>query len=254
MKNKFVVYTALFGDYDDLIEPKEKFEGCDFICFTDQKNLKSYIWEIRLVNECDLPPNMMNRKYKILPHLFLGEYERSLYVDANIAILGNPLELAEKYLIKYHCAIPKHPDRKCVYDEAPLLIRSGRASFLEVFKQLYFYYKEGYVLQNNFTENNILFRNHNSNICISIMEKWWSQINTYTQRDQLSLGYVLWKEKVNIKYIKENSRTANRYFSINKHKNKQNENIFIKIVKYGFLYLTSILIFKYFLQCKAKNV
>lgn len=29
MKNKFVVYTALFGNYDDLIEPKEKFEGCD---------------------------------------------------------------------------------------------------------------------------------------------------------------------------------------------------------------------------------
>jgi hypothetical protein len=28
-KNKLVVYTALFGDYDDLIEPKEKFEECD---------------------------------------------------------------------------------------------------------------------------------------------------------------------------------------------------------------------------------
>jgi len=70
MKNKLVVYTALFGDYDDLIEPKEKFEGCDFICFTDQKHLTSDIWEIRLVEECDLPPNMMNRKYKILP-LFL---------------------------------------------------------------------------------------------------------------------------------------------------------------------------------------
>jgi hypothetical protein len=28
MKNKLVVYTALFGYYD-LIDPKEKFEGCD---------------------------------------------------------------------------------------------------------------------------------------------------------------------------------------------------------------------------------
>ena len=27
MKNKFVVYTVLFGNYDDLIDPKEKFEG-----------------------------------------------------------------------------------------------------------------------------------------------------------------------------------------------------------------------------------
>lgn len=31
MKNSFVVYTALFGDYDDLIEPRDNFEGCDFI-------------------------------------------------------------------------------------------------------------------------------------------------------------------------------------------------------------------------------
>lgn len=25
MKNRLVVYTALFGDYDDLIEPREKY-------------------------------------------------------------------------------------------------------------------------------------------------------------------------------------------------------------------------------------
>lgn len=46
MKNKFVVYTALFGNYDDLIDPKENYEGCDFICFTDQKHLTSDIcWD-----------------------------------------------------------------------------------------------------------------------------------------------------------------------------------------------------------------
>lgn len=62
-KNNFVVYTALFGDYDNLIDPKEKYEGCDFIYFTDQKHLKSDIWEIRIVEDIDLPLNMMNRKY-----------------------------------------------------------------------------------------------------------------------------------------------------------------------------------------------
>jgi hypothetical protein len=131
MKNKLVVYTALFGDFDDLIEPKEKFEGCDFICFTDQKHLASDVWEIRLIEECDLPPNMMNRKYKILPHLFLSQYEWSLYVDANIAILSNPMDLANKYLSKYDMAVPKHFARDCVYDEAKECVILGKTKYDE---------------------------------------------------------------------------------------------------------------------------
>ena len=37
MKNKLVIYTALFGDYDDLKDPYEPFDGCEFICFADDK-------------------------------------------------------------------------------------------------------------------------------------------------------------------------------------------------------------------------
>ncbi|MGR4118261.1 hypothetical protein K8Q22_07980 [Klebsiella pneumoniae] len=37
IKNNIVVYTALFGDYDELIEIPEGMHKCDFICFTDQK-------------------------------------------------------------------------------------------------------------------------------------------------------------------------------------------------------------------------
>ncbi|HBH9578999.1 TPA: hypothetical protein KYD21_004901, partial [Escherichia coli] len=37
IKNNIVVYTALFGDYDELIEIPEGMHKCDFICFTDQQ-------------------------------------------------------------------------------------------------------------------------------------------------------------------------------------------------------------------------
>ena len=41
---KVVVYTAIFGKYDALVEQKKN-PNVDFICFTD-RNLKSNTWKI----------------------------------------------------------------------------------------------------------------------------------------------------------------------------------------------------------------
>lgn len=216
-QNKLVVYTALFGDYDDLIEPKEKFQGCDFICFTDQKHLTSAIWEIRLIEECEMPPNMMNRKYKILPHLFLSEYKWSLYVDANIAILGNPFELANKYLSIYDMAVPKHFARDCVYDEAKECVILGKTKYDETKIQMDIYKKEGFPKNFGLGENNILFRKHNAETVIKLMNDWWDELNTQTKRDQLSLAYVLWKNGEKFNYIDESAR-GNKYFNLIPHR------------------------------------
>jgi len=217
MKNKFVVYTALFGDYDDLIDPKEKYDGCDFICFTDQENLKSDIWEIRIVTDIDLPLNMMNRKYKILPHLFLSEYEQSLYIDTNIGIIGNPLDLANKYLEKYDFAVPKHFARDCIYEEAKECIILGKTKLKDTNKQIQKYRKENFPMNFGMGENNIIFRKHNNLIIIKIMNEWWSELHSETKRDQLSLAYILWKNKLIFNFMDETARGGNRYFKYTNH-------------------------------------
>lgn len=249
MKNKFVVYTALFGNYDDLIDPKEKYEGCDFICFTDQKHLTSDIWEIRLIEECDLPPNMMNRKYKILPHLFLSEYEWSLYVDANIAILGNPFELANKYLSIYDMAVPKHFARDCIYEEANIVLRSGRVNLIPTITQMKNYKNNGYFGENGLTENNIIFRKLLENDVIEAMILWWTELNKYEKRDQFSLGYVLWNKKINFIKISENARNNGIYFKHKKHK-KEIFSLKSKIINFMFKFLPFYFYKILFLKCK----
>jgi hypothetical protein len=224
MKN-FVVYTAIFGNYDDLIEPKEQFEGCDFICFTDQHQLISDIWEIILIEECDLQPNMMNRKYKILPHLFLSKYEQSLYVDANIIILKNPLELANKYLSDFDMAIPKHFERDCLYEEAKECIISRKSKLRQTFKQIEEYKKLGFPIKFGLGENNILLRNHNCENVIKLMNDWWDEMNTHTQRDQLSFSYVLWKNGMKPFFMDESLRVGNHYFDIVDHKYFSNRSL-----------------------------
>lgn len=263
MKSKLVVYTALFGDYDDLIEPKEKYEGCDFVCFTDQKHLRSDIWEVRLIEKCDLTPNMMNRKYKILPHLFLSEYEWSLYVDSNIAIIGNPLDLAIKYLSHYDMAVPKHFARNCVYEEAKECVILGKIKFEETKKQMDSYEKEGFPKNFGLGENNILIRKHNSKKVMILMNDWWNELNTQTKRDQLSLAYVLWKKGEKFNFMDESARGSD-FFRIKLH-SAQNKNGLIgslwnfknnHIANYptGKIYIIDEKIKHLFLRIKSRNI
>ena len=225
-----VVYTALFGDYDDLIDPKEKFEGCDFICFTDQKNLNTDIWKIRAVEDVDLPQYIMNRKYKLLPHLFLSYYDQSLYVDSNVYIKKNPLNLAKKYLDEYDIAIPRHFRNSCIYEEAEFVIGSGKAERNDVYKQILKYKNDQFPSNFGLTETNIVFRNHNAKMVIKLMNDWWRELNTYTHRDQLSLMYFVWKHNVNLKIIEENAR-GGKYFKIYPHKNHYENRFLGKLIR-----------------------
>ena len=51
--NKIAVYTCITGNYDNLLEISEKSDKIDYICFTDNKNLKSASWKIKYFSEID---------------------------------------------------------------------------------------------------------------------------------------------------------------------------------------------------------
>ncbi|MER3906374.1 DUF616 domain-containing protein [Klebsiella pneumoniae] len=126
IKNNIVVYTALFGDYDELIEIPEGMHKCDFICFTDQKIENKKGWEIIKIENSSGSNVLQNRKYKILPHVFLSEYEYSVYIDSNIRLLKSPESLVIKYLQDVDIALPKHFERDCIYTESEMCISVGR--------------------------------------------------------------------------------------------------------------------------------
>ena len=47
------IYTFIVGDYDNLKEPKIYTPDWDYICVTDNPNLKSDIWQIIQIDEVD---------------------------------------------------------------------------------------------------------------------------------------------------------------------------------------------------------
>ena len=59
-----VVYTAIFGGYDDVVEPTYRPDGWDFVCFTDT-DLVSEFWEIRNVLPLYEDSTRNARSYKV---------------------------------------------------------------------------------------------------------------------------------------------------------------------------------------------
>ncbi len=158
----------------------------------------------------------------------MSEYEWSLYVDANIAIVGNPLELANKYLCRYDMAVPKHFARDCVYDEARECVILGKTKYDETKKQMDKYKNEGFPKNFGLGENSIIFRKHNSDNIIKLMTDWWEELNTQTKRDQLSLAYVLWKNGENFNFMDESAREGKGYFEYVLHNEFKDRSFFSK--------------------------
>lgn len=207
-----VIYTAIFGNGKDLLrEPRFLPDGWDFICFTDQP-LRSNVWKIEKVK----PPVLgdmtrSNRYYKILAHRILPKYDMSIYVDGNVQIVGDVVELARKYLIDAHLAVLDHAKwkrlpLKNLKEELQELLKMEQigkhqedASLMS--KQVAAYFAEGFPDLGGLSWNMMLIRQHNESDVIAAMELWWNQLVCWSKRDQVSFNYVAWKTNLKFNYI-----------------------------------------------------
>jgi len=209
---KIAIYTALFGEYDKLWDPPEKYPGCDFVCFTDQHMIKSKVWTIRLVTSSNIDSIMMNRKYKMLPHFFLPDYDLSMYIDTNILLIKNPLLYIDKCLAHTNIAMPKHFKRSCIYQEAVAIIKENKANKYNVLRQITDYREQGFPENYGLTENNVIIRKHNEEDVVFLMNKWWEEVNKYTFRDQLSFMFLQWKYQIPLRVLKAMGRGRGFYW------------------------------------------
>ena len=131
--NKKVIYTSVFGCSEEnnyhLHKPDIELNGYDFVCFTDNPNFKSDIWDIRLVDAIYDDGARNAKRYKLMPHRFLSEYDVSIWIDIEVKITKDIDNLVEEYLSESNLAILNHElcgrsvtgdlnVRKCVYEEA----------------------------------------------------------------------------------------------------------------------------------------
>lgn len=196
------IYTAIAGSF-----PIK--QRTDVQCFTGD----------RIFAE----PVLDAKRYKVLPHLYLPDCERTVWVDANIYPKKTAAELAEHYMGDADIGLMVHPYRQTVWQEFEVLRgKDPRFHIPFLQKQLavqeVFYRDAGLPGDARLYECNFLIR-RNVEVVNRLMDAWWSEICRWQWRDQVSLPYVLWKYGADLR-IKEtegaNVRT-NAHFNYVRH-------------------------------------
>ncbi len=218
---RMAVYTVLLGSRDRLMEPVVIDGNCDYFVITDQDIDSESVWkkiDVYFPDEC-YDAVLKSRYYKILYYLFLGEYRYSLYLDANVVLYGKPTELVSSINPASGIAFHNHPYRNSVYEEilARKIIEPSDAMILNLQKRMY--KSQRYRSGEGMFECNVILR-ENTESCREIMDLWWEEFRKYPKRDQISLPYVLWKNKISIDDIGiiGNDIRLNPYFRVIEHK------------------------------------
>ena len=207
------VYTVITGHYENLVPPTV-FPGSDwdYICLTENPELVSDIWKIRLFRPPFKNDHARNSRLpKACPHRYLPDYEVSLYID-NTVTLKVPPEEIEKALFPeeaFEWGVFRHSFRSTVLDEFNRVMRLSLDEPTRVLEQ-FITYKT--VMPDLLTAAPIwagfLLRRHHSENVIAAGEAWYAHILRHSRRDQLSLPYVLADYRATVNMVDKDNRNS----------------------------------------------
>lgn len=188
---RLCVYTSLMGGYESLNEqPMAEQSDIPFICFTDDPELRSDTWQIRLVPPLfALDSARSQRDLKLRPHVHLEEFEASLYIDNAVIMNRPPEEVFERYSSDSGFALTRNELRRSVLDEFLEVTKRGYDDPSRVFEQLNHYTLVcPDVLEERPYWGGILLRDHRKPAVHAMLDIWYANVMRYSRRDQLSLN------------------------------------------------------------------
>jgi hypothetical protein len=206
---KIAVVKANFGGRNSIFwDNVPQIEGVSYNYFTteeaDTTNLPDNVNIISVKeNNCILDrPTGMDRYrsrrqaklYKILPDLFLPDYDYYIWMDAYFELYSDPRYVIDSSGITEdgkNFAFFKHSQRDCLYEEGEL-IREINYDCRQIVESQLRSYKSCF----EYPENNglyectcFIFKNTQKSKHVRL--EWMNHINYYSSRDQLSLPFVL---------------------------------------------------------------
>lgn len=191
-----VVYTAIIGNYDQLIDPPLDPE-CDYICFTDTEEITSSVFDVRLVQRQFKDPTRDARMYKVLSHHFLPEYRYSLWIDGSVTLhMTDIRNFVLEQLQHEQIAVTEIPGSDDLYQGLDVLLRHRKDDPDLMRAQMNFYRSEGYPSGIITSATGVIARDQDSPEIQNFNETWWREIVRHSKRDQISFNYVAWREKV----------------------------------------------------------
>jgi hypothetical protein len=182
----------LFGYSEPFLDLNLPDDGrTDFVCFTDDPDLRSHRWKIVQAPKSLLDPHRRSKGFKHCPHLLFPQHEYSLYIDNTVRPLKPPAAFFE-FVESSDAAIWAfaHPFRNCVFDEAEAVKEASYDDPSLVDQQMRHYRLLGYPANAGLNATTVLARRHNDPNLATAMDDWHGQVLRFSKRDQLSFNVI----------------------------------------------------------------
>lgn len=184
------VFTAVFGGYEKIRQPEYINPDVRYVLFTDRPVKRPGVWEVRVIERI-WSPTRTARHYKILPHRYLPDAEITVWHGGWLQLITDPTH-AVSYLKDNDIAMEPHIERSCIYDEAAACIKLRKVNPDIAKRQMQFYSAKGFPPKYGLTSAFLIVRRNTDRIT-ELNELWWKQVRMFTNRDQLSFMYCMWK-------------------------------------------------------------
>lgn len=198
MNYKYSILTCLFGKYDNLWEVKEKRDDVEYVCITDDPNLKSDTWSVVLADKNLLSWPFVNQWTYIRYHPF--EFVSSnvcLYVDASIDIVKDfTKELIEPFIeSNYEYGVLMHPWRYNIAEETMKWV-SDKNYPPVIAEKIINYLSENNYNVNGLIQSTILLFKNTKDTNIINNRTWelchqWSDSTEIDRNNQCDLTYII---------------------------------------------------------------
>lgn len=211
MANKFAIYTAVVGHYDEIKQPLVVDDRFDYILFSnDIKEKRIGIWQIRPIPYFNPIQTKIARWVKTHPEELLDEYEASLWEDSNIVICKGVVydQFVRHYEEGTLVATMKHHQRDCAYEEMFMLLACRAERERIVLRWGKFLRKNKYPRKNGLCETGVFYRRHHVQEVARFDAIWWNCIEKYSRRDQFSINYSLWKLSLTYEFFLSEDQTV----------------------------------------------
>ena len=216
-----LVYTCVFDNYDWVLPPIKPSPGVHHVIVTDRDGPSPAGWERHVVDpDAQGGPAAANRYWKILGFKEFTNFTRTLYVDANIRLLGDSATFLDEALPEgVAIRLFRHPIRNTIADEAQECVRRGKVSDATALNAELAHYKElGFPDDVGLSENTIIARRQNAPELDEAMQVWWDLYSCHTGRDQISLPVARWRTALEVHWIDWSFRNPNPWFAIYPHR------------------------------------
>jgi hypothetical protein len=195
MSKRGIIYTAIFGDYDTLLQPVVRDRSVDYVCFTDRQIKSPGIWQVRVVDEpySGAGPSKSNRYYKINSHLLFPDADVTIYHDGNMTMKVS-FESAVGWLHQSSKLLLVRPPKSSwsLADERDAVVDRRLAAPERARAQVDGYIHEGVDPKHPGVRCGLMIRRQCQELA-DFERIWWDEIRKHTHRDQLSFPYAAMK-------------------------------------------------------------